>query len=196
MDHHVVDGFLRVLHEPPGEADPVFRAAAAEAFFRAGDGDAGGTEAHDPAVIGRFFRQNGLGPGDQLPLLVGGGLRTPLPPFPLDGLVRLDPAGVPGHEVVDPLPVQPRGGPDQDPAVPGDLQGQGPAAGADQLIWGHCPRLLSHPSRITASHGPSCPSKASRPALDRTTAPRQAVRAGLPLKFSATVSAPPSPSRR
>ena len=61
MYDHIVDGFLGVLHQPPGKTDRVSAAAAAEAGARAGDRHARRAHAHERGVVLDLRRENRFG---------------------------------------------------------------------------------------------------------------------------------------
>lgn len=125
-------------HQEAGKAQAVFSAAAAVPLSGGRDFDAGGSYPHQLAPVSHLTRQNFQGlfleGGDFL--WCGRRRHGELPPA-LTLQMSGNPVRVAENKVVDGLPGQPRRGPDQHTALWCDLQGQGPALGANEFILFH-----------------------------------------------------------
>jgi len=130
MDDNIIDGLIRVHHKPPGEADPIFRGTATEAFHSTGNCDTGRDEAHNFAVKGDFLGQDIRGLTDIILLFIRGGFGMLIAPGFLDGEMFIDPICVFLHEGIDIFLRKPKRGTDEDPAVSSDFEGEGTAAGS------------------------------------------------------------------
>lgn len=58
VHNYIIDGLLRILHEPLGKADGILAAAAPKARPRPGDGDMRRTHAHERSVMLHLRRQD------------------------------------------------------------------------------------------------------------------------------------------